>query len=159
MFSEAVFNHCVFKLPTGIKKVHSGLDRRKREKYVDALKRILEVPKYHTVLSFMSFMNRKILKFAKFLSDSELCLCIDIKSHAVYLDTRVIMGQASLCSLWNLRKAWAVLVGLCLSNMRSRCGRWSPGAEREEAEDRLLPGQGGAAVPLPAPDRAGRPRG
>lgn len=42
--------------------------------YVDALKRILEVPKYHTVLSFMSFMNRKILKFAKFLSDSESCV-------------------------------------------------------------------------------------
>lgn len=39
--------------------------------YVDALKRILEVPKYHTVLSFI---NYKILKFTKFLNDSESCV-------------------------------------------------------------------------------------
>ena len=38
---------------------------------MDALKRILEVPKYHAVLSFM---NYKILKFAKFLKDSESCV-------------------------------------------------------------------------------------
>ena len=38
-------------------------------------------------------------------------------------------------------------------------GDGAQGAEREEAEDRLLPGQGGAAVPLPAPDRAGWPSG
>ena len=57
--------------------------------YVDALKRILEVPKYHAVLSFM---NYKILKFAKFLKDSESCVyALTFKSHAVYLDTHVII--------------------------------------------------------------------
>lgn len=92
--------------------------------YVDALKRILEVPECHVtestqiLLTFLRivfllhiyvyiYMNPKILKFAKLSEAFVLCLSIDVKSHMICSDMNV-----SYSSEW-LRPPLSALRRVC----------------------------------------------